>query len=82
MDKAMAHVAASGQQLAQRLADELVPGARNAIRTCLRLEPHERLTLITDRETADIAHALLREVEEVGAQYSLFVLEDYVDSHV
>jgi len=58
-------------------APELAPGARNAIHTCLRLEAHERVTLITDREALDIAAALAREVEEVGSPYRLMVLEDY-----
>jgi leucyl aminopeptidase (aminopeptidase T) len=56
---------------------DLVAGAHNAIHTCLRLRPEERITLITDRETLDIAAALAREVEELGAEQSLFVLEDY-----
>jgi leucyl aminopeptidase (aminopeptidase T) len=56
---------------------DLAPGARNAIRTCLRLRPEERLTLITDRETLPIAEALVREAEAVGSAYSLLVLEDY-----
>ncbi len=56
---------------------DLVPGAHNAIHTCLRLRPDERLTLITDRETLDIAAALSREAEELGAEQSVFVLEDY-----
>ena len=56
---------------------DLVPGAHNAIHTCLRLRPEERVTLITDRETLDIAAALAREIEELGAEQSFFVLEDY-----
>jgi aminopeptidase len=59
------------------VSPELAPGAYNAIHTCLRLKPEERITLITDRETADIAAALVREVEAVGSDYSVFVLEDY-----
>lgn len=55
---------------------ELVPGAHNAIHTCLRLRPDERITLITDRETRDIAAALVHEIEGVGSPYSLLVLED------
>ncbi|MGH9360724.1 MAG: aminopeptidase [Thermoanaerobaculia bacterium] len=55
---------------------ELVPGARNAIQTCLRLRPDERITLITDRETLEIAAALAHEVEEVGAPCTVIVLED------
>jgi len=56
---------------------ELVPGAHNAIHTCLRLRPEERITLITDRETLDIAAALSSEVEELGAEQSVFVLEEH-----
>jgi leucyl aminopeptidase (aminopeptidase T) len=59
------------------VAPELAPGARNAIHTCLRLEPHERITLITDREALPIAAALAQEVEAVGSPYRLMVLEDY-----
>ncbi len=56
---------------------ELVPGARNAIRDCLRLKPEERITIITDEATMDIAAALQAEVEEVGAEHAVFVLENY-----
>src|SRR5207247_5589626 len=56
---------------------ELVPGARNAIDVCLRLKPQERITIITDTATREIAAALQREVERVGSDYSLFVLENH-----
>jgi leucyl aminopeptidase (aminopeptidase T) len=56
---------------------EFLPGAHNAIHTCLRLQPQERITVITDRETADIAAALVQEIEELGSEHSVFVLEDY-----
>src|SRR5918998_1357194 len=56
---------------------ELAPGARNAIRDCLRVKPEERITIITDEETAEIAAALQAEVEEVGAEHAVFVLENY-----
>ncbi len=59
------------------VSPELAPGAHNAIHTCLRLRPDERLTLITDRETLDVAAALARAAEELGAEQSVFVLEDY-----
>src|SRR5438046_1924837 len=55
---------------------ELQPGARNAIRDCLRLKPEEGITIITDEVTRDIAAALQSEVEEVGADHSLFILEE------
>ena len=56
---------------------ELVPGARNAIRDCLRLQPEERITIITDEATREIAAALRAEVEEVGAEHAVLVLENY-----
>src|SRR5215472_7728092 len=56
---------------------ELRPGARNAIDTCLRLKPQDRITIITDAVTRDIAAALQSEVERVGSDYSLFVLEHH-----
>jgi aminopeptidase len=55
---------------------ELLPGARNAIRVCLDVQPHERVTVITDRECEEIAASLVHEIEQVGAPYKLFVLED------
>ena len=56
---------------------ELAPGARNAVRVCLRLQPGERITIITDEETREIAAALQAEVEEVGSEHAVFVWEDY-----
>jgi aminopeptidase len=56
---------------------ELAPGARNAIRVCLRLKPEERITIITDEATREIAAALQGEVEEVGSEHAVFVLENY-----
>src|SRR5437762_8370995 len=58
---------------------ELAPGARNAIRVCLRLQPTERITIITDEATTEIAAALQAEVEEVGAAHAVFVLESYAE---
>ena len=56
---------------------ELIQGAYNAIRVCLRLKPEERITIITDNESLEIASALAAEVKEVGAELSLMVIEDY-----
>ena len=43
--------------------EELAPGARNALRVCLQLKPHERITIITDESTVDVAAALQTEVD-------------------
>lgn len=55
---------------------ELVPGARNAVRVCLNIQPAERVTLITDRACEEIAGSLVHEIEQVGAPCQIFVLED------
>ena len=55
---------------------ELLPGARNAIRVCLKVQPSERVTVITDRSCEEIAASLVHEIEEVGAAHQTFVLEE------
>jgi leucyl aminopeptidase (aminopeptidase T) len=55
---------------------ELTPGARNAVQVCLRIQPAEKVTIITDEATKEIAASLAREVENVGAAYRAWVLED------
>lgn len=55
---------------------ELTPGARNAVRVCLRIQPNEKVTIITDTITREIAASLARELEQVGAPFNAFVLEE------
>lgn len=56
--------------------NDLAPGARNAIRVCLNVQPHERVTVIADRDCEDIAASLVHEIEDVGAPYQAFILEE------
>lgn len=56
---------------------ELSEGAYNAINVCLRLKPEERITIITDNESLEIASSLAAEVRKVGSPMSIFVIEDY-----
>jgi leucyl aminopeptidase (aminopeptidase T) len=58
------------------MTHELQPGAANAIRVCLNVQPNERVTVITDLASRDISDALIREIEAVGAAYAACVLED------
>jgi leucyl aminopeptidase (aminopeptidase T) len=58
------------------LDPEYAPGARNAVRVCLRITPQEKVTVITDRATAEIAASLAHEVEAAGAPMAAWVLED------
>src|SRR3984893_9218343 len=55
---------------------ELTPGARNAVRVCLRVQPGEKVTVITDEATKEIAASIVHELEAVGAPYHAWVLED------
>jgi aminopeptidase len=64
-------------ELSSSYSRDLVPGARNAVQTCLRIRPGERVALITDRETGEIAASLADQVREAGAQVEARVMEDY-----
>ncbi len=55
---------------------EFVQGARSAVFTCLRIDPAEKVTLITDRTTEPIAAALAAQLAERGCTWNAFVLED------
>jgi aminopeptidase len=55
---------------------ELTPGARNAVEVCLRVQPSEKVTVITDEATREIAAAIVHELERVGSPYLAWVLED------
>ncbi len=55
---------------------ELTPGARNAVQVCLRVQPSEKVTVITDEVTLEIAAALVHELEAVGCRYNSWVIED------
>ena len=55
---------------------ELTAGARNAVRVCLKVQPDEKVILITDRESLAIAASLALELEDLGAPYRPWVLED------
>ena len=55
---------------------ELAPGARSAVTTCLRIDPKEKVTLITDRATETIAAALGAQLAQRGCPWNVFVLED------
>ena len=55
---------------------ELTPGARNAVNVCLRIQPSEKVTVITDEATREIAASLVHELETVGAPYRAWILEE------
>ncbi len=55
---------------------EFSPGAYNAVNTCLRIQPAEKVTLITDNACREIAASIAQELIKVGCPFKAFVLED------
>jgi len=67
----------SNRQLNKLAFDpELTAGARNAVRVCLHVQASEKVTVITDEVTLEIATAIVHELEAVGCRYQTWVLED------
>ncbi len=58
---------------------EFIPGAHNAVNVCLRIQPQERVCVITDEATLEIAAAVVAELEKLGAPYHAWVLEELSD---
>ncbi len=58
---------------------EYAPGAVNAVRVCLRVQPEEQVCVITDEATVEIAAAVVAEIEKVGAPYRAWVLEELAE---
>src|SRR5579863_7515737 len=54
-------------------------GARNAVRVCLRVRADEKVCVITDEVTLEIAAAIVNELDELGAPYNVWVLEDWAE---
>jgi len=59
-----------------RFDPEYTPGAHNAVHVCLRIQPSEKVTVITDQASLEIAASLVAELELLGAPYRSFVLEE------
>jgi aminopeptidase len=73
-------VGSSPKQLNKTAFDpEFAPGAHNAVRVCLRVQPDEKVCVITDEVTADIAAAIVHELESLGAPYRAWVLEELAE---
>jgi aminopeptidase len=67
----------SNRQLTGMAFDpQLTIGARNAVHVCLRVQPSEKVTVITDEVSLEIAAAIVQELEALGCEYKTWVLED------
>jgi leucyl aminopeptidase (aminopeptidase T) len=56
---------------------ELLPGARNAIETCLAIQRGERVALIADRPSETVAASLAVALDQRQAICEAFLLEDF-----
>jgi leucyl aminopeptidase (aminopeptidase T) len=59
-----------------RFDPEYTPGARNAVGVCLRIQPTEKVTVITDEASLEIAASIAAELETLGSPWRSFVLEE------
>ncbi|HZQ42071.1 MAG TPA: aminopeptidase [Acidobacteriaceae bacterium] len=59
--------------------EEFRAGARNAVTTCLRIQPSEKVTLITDDATREIAASIAVELDAIGCRWNAFVLEELAE---
>lgn len=58
-------------------ANELMPGARNAIETCLAVRKGENVALIADEISKPVAASLTAALENCGARSNAFLLESF-----
>src|SRR5258707_3964046 len=56
---------------------DLLPGAKNAVETCLAIKPGERVALIADVPSRAVAASLAAAVENVHALCTSLLLEDF-----
>jgi aminopeptidase len=56
---------------------ELMPGARNAVETCLAVQPGERVALIADKASCAVAASIAAALEERDAAFTGLLLEDF-----
>jgi len=57
----------------------LKEGAKQAIDVCLNIRPEDRLIIVTDVQTMDVAAALMEQAKEHTKEISFFILEDFGD---
>jgi leucyl aminopeptidase (aminopeptidase T) len=57
---------------------DLRPGARNAVEVCLDIHAGERVALIADKASGEVAASIAAVLDEVGAPYEPLLIEDLV----
>jgi len=54
-----------------------MPGAKNAVETCLSIKRGESVALIADKECRAVAASLAKALDDIGASYTGLLLEDF-----
>jgi leucyl aminopeptidase (aminopeptidase T) len=57
---------------------EFAAGAWNAVRTCLNITEKDRVAVVKDRVTEEIAEAIEEEIRSTGAELHSWTMEDHV----
>src|SRR6202035_4906804 len=57
--------------------NELMPGAKNAVRTCLAVRAGECVALIADQVSKPVGASLAGALDDCSAKYTPFLLEDF-----
>src|SRR6266576_5769565 len=57
------------------VADDLLPGAHNAVDTCLGIRRGERVSLVADEASREVAASLERALSTAGAAASCLLIE-------
>ncbi len=69
----------SARPVSRGYDERLIPGARNAIEVCLRVQPEQAVYVLTDRKTESVGRALADAARKVSHSVRFEVLEDHVE---
>ena len=56
---------------------DLLPGAKNAVETCLSIKPGEKVALVADEPSRAVAASLAAAIENLRAPCTSLLLEDF-----
>ena len=60
------------------MSQKLIQGAKAAITQCLNVTAQDRVVIVTDKKTQEVASALQAEVQKITPNVKTLIIEDYV----
>ena len=57
----------------------LIPGAEQAIKVCLNVQPEQRVFILTDRKTLPVGASIFDIAKTVAKSCKLMIIEDHVE---